>query len=62
VARTPIIAGNWKMNTTAQTARELAEGIVEGNLDTIAGVENQKLYRRAAKRFDTTLLVDVFDG
>jgi len=39
VARTPIIAGNWKMNTTAQTARELAEGIVEGNLDTIASVE-----------------------
>jgi len=39
MARTPIIAGNWKMNTTAQTARELAEGIVEGNLDGITTVE-----------------------
>jgi triosephosphate isomerase len=39
VARTPIIAGNWKMNTNAQTARELAEGIVEGNLDDITTVE-----------------------
>jgi triosephosphate isomerase len=39
VARTPIIAGNWKMNTTAQTARELAEGIAQGNLDSITTVE-----------------------
>ena len=39
MARTPIIAGNWKMNTTAQTARELAQGIKAGGLDAISTVE-----------------------
>jgi triosephosphate isomerase len=39
VARTPIVAGNWKMNTSAQTARELAEAIRGGGLDAITGVE-----------------------
>ena len=28
--RTPVIAGNWKMNTTTQSAVELARGVVEG--------------------------------
>ena len=27
--RTPIVAGNWKMNTTAKTAPSLARGVVE---------------------------------
>jgi triosephosphate isomerase (TIM) len=37
--RTPVLAGNWKMNTTAQSARELADGIKAGGLDSIASVE-----------------------
>src|SRR5438067_4548564 len=36
--RIPIVAGNWKMNTTAATARALVEGIRAG-ADSIAGVE-----------------------
>ena len=28
--RTPVIAGNWKMNTTPQSAVELARGVVDG--------------------------------
>ena len=28
--RTPVIAGNWKMNTTTRSAVELARGVVEG--------------------------------
>jgi len=39
VARTPIIAGNWKMNTDAKSARELAEGIAMANPDDITTVE-----------------------
>jgi triosephosphate isomerase len=39
VARIPIVAGNWKMNTTAQTARDLAEGIKAAGLDATMGVE-----------------------
>jgi triosephosphate isomerase len=39
VARTPIIAGNWKMNTDARSARELAEGIAMANPDDITTVE-----------------------
>ena len=39
MARTPIIAGNWKMNTNAQTARELAGGIAASNPDDITTVE-----------------------
>ncbi len=35
--RTPVIAGNWKMNTTPQTATELARGVVDGTAG-IAGV------------------------
>jgi triosephosphate isomerase len=38
VKRTPIIAGNWKMNTTAQTAFELARGTRE-RIGGIEGVE-----------------------
>ncbi|MGE0058454.1 MAG: triose-phosphate isomerase [Dehalococcoidia bacterium] len=39
MARTPIVAGNWKMNTTAATARELLEAIVAGDPDSVEGVE-----------------------
>ena len=35
--RTPVIAGNWKMNTTTQSAVELARGVVDGTAGT-AGV------------------------
>jgi triosephosphate isomerase len=37
--RTPLVAGNWKMNMLAQSARELVEGIKAANLDAIANVE-----------------------
>ena len=36
--RTPIIAGNWKMNTTSQTAFELASGTRQ-RIDALQGVE-----------------------
>jgi triosephosphate isomerase len=39
MARVPIVAGNWKMNTTAASARELAEAIKAGGLDAISNVE-----------------------
>lgn len=39
MARTPIVAGNWKMNTTAASARELLEAIVAGDPDSVEGVE-----------------------
>lgn len=39
MVRTPIVAGNWKMNTTLETAKALAEGIKAAGLDGIAGVE-----------------------
>lgn len=38
MARTPIIAGNWKMNMLSTTAVELVRAIVEG-VDGIDGVE-----------------------
>ena len=38
-SRTPIVAGNWKMNTTAETARALLEGIKAGGIDGVEGVE-----------------------
>ena len=38
MARMPIIAGNWKMNTDAASARELVEGIRAG-VSAAAGVE-----------------------
>jgi triosephosphate isomerase len=38
-SRTPIVAGNWKMNTTAATARDLVAGIVAGGLDALTTVE-----------------------
>jgi len=37
--RTPIVAGNWKMNTTLEAARALAQGIKDAGLDGVAGVE-----------------------
>jgi triosephosphate isomerase (TIM) len=37
--RTPIVAGNWKMNTNLESARALATGIKSANLEAIAGVE-----------------------
>lgn len=36
--RLPLIAGNWKMNTTVEEARALAEAL-SSNLDAIPGVE-----------------------
>ncbi|MEE9198273.1 MAG: triose-phosphate isomerase [Dehalococcoidia bacterium] len=36
--RTPLVAGNWKMNTTVAQARELAQALVKA-LDGIPGVE-----------------------
>ncbi|HEX5368251.1 MAG TPA: triose-phosphate isomerase [Dehalococcoidia bacterium] len=39
MARIPILAGNWKMNTTAQSARELADGIAGAGIDSTMGVE-----------------------
>ena len=39
MARTPIVAGNWKMNTVAQSARELVEGIMGAGLDDVSSVE-----------------------
>jgi triosephosphate isomerase len=37
--RTPIVAGNWKMNTTLESARTLAQDIKDAGLDAITGVE-----------------------
>jgi triosephosphate isomerase len=39
VTRIPIVAGNWKMNTTATTAVELVEQIIAAGIDSIDGVE-----------------------
>ncbi len=37
--RTPIVAGNWKMNTDAVTARALLEAIKSAGTDAATGVE-----------------------
>jgi len=39
MARTPIVAGNWKMNTTLESAKALAEAIKAHGLDSITTVE-----------------------
>jgi triosephosphate isomerase len=39
MARTPIIAGNWKMNTDAASARALVEGIKAAGTSDVQGVE-----------------------
>jgi len=39
MARTQIVAGNWKMNTTLESAKALAEGIKAHGLDSITTVE-----------------------
>lgn len=39
MTRTPIVAGNWKMNTTAETATDLVRAISAGGVDAVAGVE-----------------------
>ncbi len=36
--RVPIIAGNWKMNTTATSCAELCDGVLQG-VDNVSGVE-----------------------
>jgi len=36
---TPLIAGNWKMNTTRASAKELAQAIVRGLPPTLDGVD-----------------------
>jgi triosephosphate isomerase len=38
-ARTPIVAGNWKMNTDAAAARDLVEGIKAAGTSDVGGVE-----------------------
>jgi triosephosphate isomerase len=40
VTRTPIVAGNWKMNLDAAGAVELIDGIKAGGIDAIEGVES----------------------
>ncbi len=37
--RVPIVAGNWKMNTTAETARQLISAIRGAGVDSVSGVE-----------------------
>ncbi len=39
MARPPIVAGNWKMNTLAGTAKELLEAILAGEPDAVSNVE-----------------------
>ncbi|MPZ48679.1 MAG: triose-phosphate isomerase [Dehalococcoidia bacterium] len=39
MARIPIVAGNWKMNTVAESARDLIEAMKAGGIDSIQGVE-----------------------
>jgi triosephosphate isomerase len=39
VTRIPIVAGNWKMNMVAETARALIEGIKAEGVDGVTGVE-----------------------
>ena len=39
MARTPIVAGNWKMNTNLESARALAEGIRNHGLDSTTTVD-----------------------
>ncbi len=36
--RTPIVAGNWKMNKTAAEAAELVKALLEAGIDQIEGV------------------------
>ena len=36
--RTPIVAGNWKMNKTAAEAAELVKALLDGGIDQIDGV------------------------
>lgn len=39
MARTPMVAGNWKMNTSADSARDLIRAIRDGGIDQVRGVE-----------------------
>ncbi len=39
MSRTPFVAGNWKMNTDAASARKLVEDIRAGGVDSIASVD-----------------------
>lgn len=39
MARTPIVAGNWKMNTSADSARDLIRAIRDDGVDQVEGVE-----------------------
>ena len=39
MARIPIVAGNWKMNTDAAAARALVEGIKSAGTSSVSGVE-----------------------
>jgi triosephosphate isomerase len=37
--RTPIVAGNWKMNKTAKEAVALVQALLDGGIDKVDGVE-----------------------
>src|SRR4051794_40074502 len=39
MARIPVVAGNWKMNTVAATAQSLVQDIRARAIDEIAGIE-----------------------
>jgi triosephosphate isomerase len=39
MSRTPIVAGNWKMNTTSDSAVDLVWGIRDGGAESVHGVE-----------------------
>jgi triosephosphate isomerase len=39
MSRTPIVAGNWKMNTTSESAVDLIWGIRDGGAESVHGVE-----------------------
>ena len=39
MTRTPLVAGNWKMNTVAETARQLVEAIRADGVDAVTGVD-----------------------
>ena len=45
MARTPFVAGNWKMNTTAETGRALANAVADGKPDGVdVGITPPALY------------------
>jgi triosephosphate isomerase len=39
MTRRPMVAGNWKMNTNADSAKELIAGIIAGQVDAVGNVD-----------------------